>query len=144
MCVLSLQKPAVTSAPSSSEIDWEDIHLRVEQPVQLPAEEVAISSDGNKIAFTGVTVSSEGRENRDLWVASSDGSHLTRLTALDLLDQVALDVDADAVGPARAGLHEQWHFRQTVDHGLQWSRCIQHVGVDDHLVDGIIRVQDVP
>ncbi|HEV3117408.1 MAG TPA: S41 family peptidase [Gemmataceae bacterium] len=81
VCVLPLQRPAAASAPSSSEIDWEDIHLRAEQPVQLPAEEVAISPDGAKIAFTGVTVSNDGRENRDLWVASTDGSHLTRLTS---------------------------------------------------------------
>jgi tricorn protease len=78
--VLSLQKPATPDAPSSSDIDWEDIHLRVEQPVQLPAEEVAISADGNKIAFTAVTASVDGKESQDLWVASTDGSRLTRLT----------------------------------------------------------------
>src|SRR5262249_13032634 len=31
MCVLSLQKPAIKEAPTSSDIDWDDIHLRVEQ-----------------------------------------------------------------------------------------------------------------
>ncbi len=39
MCVLSLQKPAVKGAPASSDIDWEDIHLRVEQPAYISAEE---------------------------------------------------------------------------------------------------------
>ncbi|HLN28055.1 MAG TPA: S41 family peptidase [Gemmataceae bacterium] len=73
--VLSLQKPATPNAPSSSSIDWEDIHLRVEQPAPLRIDEGAISPDGNKVAFRA-----HSQSGADLWVASSDGSHLTRLT----------------------------------------------------------------
>ncbi|TMQ34602.1 MAG: PDZ domain-containing protein [Planctomycetota bacterium] len=78
--VLSLQKPAVTGAPSNNDIDWEDIHLRVEQPAQLLAEEVAISADGSKVAIRALTSTSDGKENEDLWVARTDGSHLVRIT----------------------------------------------------------------
>jgi tricorn protease len=70
-CVLSLQKPAVAGAPASTDIDWEDIHLRVEQPAPLSADEAAISPDGSKIAF---------RSGTDLWVASSTGGQFTRVT----------------------------------------------------------------
>jgi tricorn protease len=78
---LALQKPAapgVTERTSflgtpSVNIDWEDIHLRVEAAAQLPAVTGAISPDGNKVAF---------RDARDheLWVASTNGGQLTRLT----------------------------------------------------------------
>jgi tricorn protease len=73
--VLSLQKPSAPGASSSNDIDWEDIHQRVEQPAPLPAEEGAISTDGNQVAFRASTQGSE-----DLWVATTDGSRLTRLT----------------------------------------------------------------
>jgi tricorn protease len=73
--VLSLQKPAAPSAPSNSEIDWDDIHLRVEQPAPLHIEEGAISADGNKVAFRAFS-----QHDEDLWVASTNGSRLTRLT----------------------------------------------------------------
>jgi tricorn protease len=69
--VLSLQKPAADGAPSSSDIDWDDIHLRVSSPTPLPAEEGAISSDGSKVAF---------RAGNDLWVASTEGSQVSRVT----------------------------------------------------------------
>jgi tricorn protease len=74
--VLSLQKPAAPSAPSSSDIDWDQIHLRVEQPAQMHIEEGAISADGNKVAFRAV-----GRNGDDLWVANTNGSQLARLTS---------------------------------------------------------------
>ncbi len=67
--VLSLQKPASPGAPASKTFDWEDIHLRVKQPVNMAATECAISGDGSKIAFRGV---SDGQS--DLWIASSDGA----------------------------------------------------------------------
>jgi tricorn protease len=73
--VMSLQRPAVAGAPASEEIDWDDIHLRIEQPSPLPAEEGAISPDGTKVAFRAL-----GPGGRDLWVASADGRNLTRLT----------------------------------------------------------------
>jgi tricorn protease len=73
--VLSLQKPAAPSAPSSSDIDWEDIHLRVQHPAPLHIEEGAISADGNRVAFRAVNQTGE-----DLWVANTSGSQLNRLT----------------------------------------------------------------
>ncbi len=73
--VLSLQKPAAPGSYSGPEIDWEDIHFRVEQPAPVHVEEGAISADGTMVAFRGV---SQGGE--DLWVASTNGSSLTRLT----------------------------------------------------------------
>ena len=73
--VMTLQKPAAPNAPSSNEIDWDDIHLRVEQPVPFEVREGAISADGTKIAFRAANQTGE-----DLWVASTDGSRLTRVT----------------------------------------------------------------
>jgi tricorn protease len=77
MYVLSLQKPAAPGTSDSwwsSPIDWDDIHLRVKQVAPLLAEEGAISHDGSKVAFRS-TGSSD-----DLWVASTDGGHMTRVT----------------------------------------------------------------
>jgi tricorn protease len=69
--VLALQKPAADGAASSSDIDWDDIHLRVSAPSPLPADEGAISADGSKVAF---------RAGNDLWVASTEGSQVSRIT----------------------------------------------------------------
>jgi tricorn protease len=76
MYVLSLQKPAVAGTPESkaTDIDWEDVHLRVKQ-AGGPAEEGAISMDGAKVAFR-----STADKGDDLWIASSDGGQVTRLT----------------------------------------------------------------
>src|SRR6266851_32827 len=82
MYVMSLQKPAAASAPESREIDWDDIAERVERVAALPAEEGAISPDGNRVAFR-----SAGSSGDDLWVASSNGSQLTRLTTGSLRPQ---------------------------------------------------------
>ncbi len=77
--VLPLQKPAAPGASdkstSSTEIDWEDIHLRAQPIGNAPAREAAISPDGQRVAFRVRTGSSD-----DLWVASTNGSQLTRLT----------------------------------------------------------------
>ncbi len=75
LAVLSLQKPGIPGAPSSSEIDWEDIHLRVSQPTSMPVIEAAISEDGNRVAFRGLMGGSD-----ELWLANTDGSQVTRLT----------------------------------------------------------------
>lgn len=75
LCVLPLQKPAAANAPSSSEIDWEDIHLRVQTPVTMPADEAAISPDGTRVAFRA-----GGSGGDDLWVASASGGQISRLT----------------------------------------------------------------
>ncbi|HEV3237467.1 MAG TPA: S41 family peptidase [Gemmataceae bacterium] len=81
MHVLSLQRPAIQGAPSSSEIDWEDIHLRTEQAAPIGAEEGAISTDpdASKVAFR-----SSGPQGDDLWVASTNGSSLSRITTGNL------------------------------------------------------------
>jgi tricorn protease len=80
---MDLQKPA---APGYTEkatlsfgvpavsIDWEDIHLRARMVAPLPTDEAAISMDGGKIAFRGLSKGS------DLWVASTTGHQVTRLT----------------------------------------------------------------
>jgi tricorn protease len=80
--VLSLQKPAAAGAPASSEIDWDDIHLRVQQPAPLGVEEGAISPDGGRVAFRSRTQNGD-----DLWVASSNGGQVTRVTTGSLAPQ---------------------------------------------------------
>ncbi len=79
--VLPLQKPAapgfsergsILSGPSVA-IDWEDIHLRAVAAAPVTAATAAISPDGGKIAFRDA-------KDHDLWVASSNGGQLTRLT----------------------------------------------------------------
>lgn len=70
--ILALQKPSVAGA-SSAGIDWDDIHLRVFQPVPLGASRLAISHDGQLLAF-------RSDENDDLWLASLTGGNLKRLT----------------------------------------------------------------
>jgi tricorn protease len=73
--VLSLQKPAVQGASTpAGEIDWDDIHLRVEQPTPMAALEGAINSDGTKVAFRSL------QSGDDLWVASTNGRDVTRVT----------------------------------------------------------------
>jgi tricorn protease len=77
--IMSLQRPAVEGAPATDDIDWDDIHLRVEQPVPMYVEEAAISPDGNKVAFRA-----PGPGGRDLWVATTDGRSVTRVTSGNL------------------------------------------------------------
>jgi tricorn protease len=77
--VLSLQKPSTgggpgTAPPAPGDIDWDDIHLRVER-IGPPASQVCISKNGRMVAFRA---SSGGN---DLWVAAVDGSSVTRLTS---------------------------------------------------------------
>jgi tricorn protease len=74
--VISLQKPAAPGASSNDEIDWDDIHLRVDWPAPFFIDEGAISSDGNKVAFRALS-----QNGADLWVASTSGGHLMRLTS---------------------------------------------------------------
>jgi tricorn protease len=54
-------------------IDWEDIHLRATLIGRGLVEEAAISPDGSKVAFRDLF-------SRDLWVASTTGSQVMRLT----------------------------------------------------------------
>jgi tricorn protease len=83
--ILDLEKPTAPTTerkttslwPSSSgvtvSIDWDDIHLRVKSVVPGLVDEAAISPDGSKVAFRDAV-------NRDLWVASTSGGQMTRLT----------------------------------------------------------------
>jgi tricorn protease len=74
MYVLSLQKPPAADARPGDGFDWEDIHLRVRQPAPFPVLGGAISLDGSKVALRAVA------NGDDLWVASSDGKDLSRVT----------------------------------------------------------------
>ncbi|MCU0705787.1 MAG: S41 family peptidase [Fimbriiglobus sp.] len=75
--VLPLQKPASEGTkPDPNEIEWDDIHLRVEKPATLAVEgEAAISADGTQVAFRAVS------NGDDLWAVSADGKSLNRLTS---------------------------------------------------------------
>jgi tricorn protease len=74
--VLSLQKPAAPGAPATDEIDWNNIHRRVEQLVpHLPVREGVISPDGSRVAFVSYGPAA------DLWVAGALGGSLARLTS---------------------------------------------------------------
>jgi tricorn protease len=74
LCVLSLHKPAAPDAKADGGIDWEDIHLRVQQPTAMRVLAAAISGDGKKVAFRSP------ENGDDLWVAAADGSQINRLT----------------------------------------------------------------
>ena len=73
--VLSLQKPAAAGAKTApGDIDWDDIHLRSDRAAGIAADTVAISPNGQQIAFR------HSATGDDLWVASSTGGSLNRLT----------------------------------------------------------------
>jgi tricorn protease len=74
--IVSLQKPNAdgTPKPPADQIDWDDLHLRVERPTTMNAEFGTISPDGYQIAFCSMT------SGNDLWVANTSGSSVTRLT----------------------------------------------------------------
>jgi tricorn protease len=63
MCSIALQRPAAPGAPATNDIDWDDIHLRLEQSSPLAADEGAISPEGNRVAFRAA------ENGADLWVA---------------------------------------------------------------------------
>jgi tricorn protease len=75
--VLPLQKPVSEGTkPDPNDIEFDDIHLRVEKPANMVVEgEAAISADGTQVAFRAVS------NGDDLWVVSSDGKSLNRLTS---------------------------------------------------------------
>jgi tricorn protease len=66
----------LASLLGGTDIDWEDIHLRVTRPVPNTAEEGAISPDGNRVAFHSADPAGGG----DLWSASADGRQVQRVT----------------------------------------------------------------
>lgn len=84
--VLDLEKPPAAGSPATPArpgtagtarppltIDWDDVHLRVQSIPGGLVEEAAISPDGSKVAFRDAT-------HRDLWVGSTSGGQVTRLT----------------------------------------------------------------
>jgi tricorn protease len=75
MFVMNLQKAALPGTPSSNDIDWDDIHLRVSRPGNNNAEGGTISPNGEMVAYA-----SSGPDGSDLWVARTNGSGLVRLT----------------------------------------------------------------
>lgn len=72
--VLSLQRPSATGSRFTGDIDWDDIHRRVDRAAGITAEIAAISANGQQIAFRSFF------NGDDLWIASSNGSLLTRIT----------------------------------------------------------------
>jgi tricorn protease len=72
--VLSLQKPVTGVGGSSTDIDWDDIHLRAEA-MGPQADEAVISKNGKQVAFRGLA----GRE-WDLFVANTEATSVSRLT----------------------------------------------------------------
>src|SRR5262249_34021181 len=54
------------------EIDWDDLHLRAQPVLRMTVNAVAISPDGNRIAFRA--------GDNDLYLANADGSQVTRIT----------------------------------------------------------------
>jgi tricorn protease len=74
MHVLALQRPnADGGSPGRTvEIEWDDIHQRVDRPAPIPADGGAISPDGSKVAFAYAG---------ELFVVASDGKTLSRVTS---------------------------------------------------------------
>jgi tricorn protease len=76
--VMSLQKPVAEGSTAKVEgIDFEDIHLRVQRCTSLSSEEseVSLRPDGTLVAFRSNSLNSD-----DLWIASSSGTQVLRLT----------------------------------------------------------------
>lgn len=80
-------------------IDFDDIHLRAKAVLRGTAEEAAISPDGTKVAF---------RESgtRDLWIATTAGDQLTRITT----GGVGPRQIVWSKGPSRPGAIELLYF----------------------------------
>jgi len=66
----------LSSAANNVGFDLDDIHLRATRVSTQPAESVIISPDGGQVAFRSGT----GKED-DLWIASSTGANVSRLTS---------------------------------------------------------------
>jgi tricorn protease len=81
--VMDMQKPSASGAPSSSDIDWDDLHLRVQQPARTVVETGSISPDGTKVAYN----SHEPDGSIDLWIASVPRGNVTRVTTGNMRPQ---------------------------------------------------------
>jgi tricorn protease len=76
--VLSTQKPVREGdTPRGNDIDFDEIHQRVERATSLSSDEseAAIKPDGTMVAFR-----SNALNNDDLWIATTNGSQITRVT----------------------------------------------------------------
>ncbi len=76
--VMSMQKPAREGeTPKAGEIDFDDLHLRVNRVTSLSSDEseAAMKPDGSVVAFR-----SNALNNDDLWLGTPSGSQITRLT----------------------------------------------------------------
>ncbi len=74
--VVSLQKPVADGSPKppADQIDWDDLHLRVERTT-TSADSGTISPDGSQVAFRSLA------SGDDLWVVSGTGQSLSRVTS---------------------------------------------------------------
>ncbi|MBA4063780.1 MAG: MdsD protein [Isosphaera sp.] len=70
--VLNLQKPGTPGG--AGDIDWDDLHLRADRASAMSADTAAISPNGAQVAFR------HSGTGDDLWVASANGSSVTRVT----------------------------------------------------------------
>ena len=77
------------------------------------------------------------------WLKDAGAGEVRERLAGEFFDQVALYVHGNAIGPTRARLREQRDLREAVNHGLQRGGGVQHVSINDHLVDRAQRVQDI-
>ncbi len=71
--VLNLQKPAVPSIFPGPDIDWDEIQDRTSRPAPIAADAGAISPDGRHVAI-------HSPATNDLWVATTDGKQVIRVT----------------------------------------------------------------
>ena len=71
--VLRLQKPAMPSIFPGPDVDWDDIQDRVSRPAPLTADAGTVSPDGHRVALRSTATN-------DLWVATTDGKQMIRVT----------------------------------------------------------------
>jgi tricorn protease len=77
--VMSMQKPPREGETAqNADIDLEGIHLRVERATAMSSDEseVALKPDGSMVAFRSNALGGD-----DLWMATTNGSQVTRLTS---------------------------------------------------------------
>ncbi len=76
--VMSMQKPPREGETAKgTDIDTDDIHLRVERSTSMSSDEseAALRPDGAQVAFRSSAMNGD-----DLWIASTNGSQVARLT----------------------------------------------------------------
>jgi tricorn protease len=106
--LLSLQKPAAPGATKAGpgEIDWDDLHLRGERVATMSAEAASVSPNGMQVAFR------HSGNGDDLWVASSTGGDLNRVTTGNLSPrQIRWSKKSTGQIYFLTGTGEVWHAR---------------------------------